>query len=226
MLGTSSPNTMRHVDSPATFAASTKSRFRSDSAWPRRMRASNAHNVSARNRIIDSCPAREVGRRDDEQRDGRDDEEDVRQEVDRSSTMPPEYAARIPSVAAINVASAPDAAPRMQRAPGAHHDLREDVAALVGRPEQVVPCRRLPCVHQAECRGVRPEMSGPISATTTMKPRMTRPTRDFGLRSSSVSQPGSRTRARRAGGSTCANSIVGWSCDIASRSSRAGRERG
>lgn len=38
--------TMRHVDSPATLAASTKSRLRSDSACPRRMRASTAQVVS------------------------------------------------------------------------------------------------------------------------------------------------------------------------------------
>ena len=45
MFGISSPKTMRRVDSPETFAACTKSRFFSDNACPRRMRASNAHSV-------------------------------------------------------------------------------------------------------------------------------------------------------------------------------------
>ena len=56
MFGISSPKTMRHVDSPATFAACTKSRFFSDSACPRRMRASNAHSVRPRTRIIVVIP--------------------------------------------------------------------------------------------------------------------------------------------------------------------------
>ena len=56
MFGISSPKTMRQVDSPATFAASTKSRFFNDSACPRRMRASNAQSTSARTRIIVHMP--------------------------------------------------------------------------------------------------------------------------------------------------------------------------
>ena len=52
MFGISSPKTMRRVDSPDAFAARTKSRFFSDSACPRRIRASNAQSTSASTRII------------------------------------------------------------------------------------------------------------------------------------------------------------------------------
>ena len=46
MFAMISPKTIRHVGSPATFAASTKSRFRSESACPRRILASTAQVVS------------------------------------------------------------------------------------------------------------------------------------------------------------------------------------
>ena len=48
MFGMNSPKTIRQVHSPATFAERTKSRLRNESAWPRRMRASNAHSVRPR----------------------------------------------------------------------------------------------------------------------------------------------------------------------------------
>ena len=74
---------MRHVDSPATFAACTKSRFFSESACPRRMRASNAQSVEAEDEHHRPHAARlQVAGDDDQQRDRRDDEEDVGQEVD------------------------------------------------------------------------------------------------------------------------------------------------
>ena len=60
-----------------------------------------------------------------------------------SSMIPPEYAARMPSVAASVVASSAADDAEDQRAARAEDDLREDVAALVGRAEEVVPRRRL-----------------------------------------------------------------------------------
>ena len=42
MFGISSKKTIRKVDSPVTLAARMKSRPRSESAWPRRIRASIA----------------------------------------------------------------------------------------------------------------------------------------------------------------------------------------
>ncbi len=56
MFGISSPKTIRQVGSPAAFAARTKSRFFSDSACPRRIRASNAQSTSARTTIIVLMP--------------------------------------------------------------------------------------------------------------------------------------------------------------------------
>ena len=48
--------TIRQVDSPATFAAWMKSRFLSDNACPRRIRASNAQSTTARTTIIVPIP--------------------------------------------------------------------------------------------------------------------------------------------------------------------------
>ena len=56
MFGTSSPSTIRDVDSPEALAASMKSRFLSDSACARRIRASNAQRTSARTTIIVPIP--------------------------------------------------------------------------------------------------------------------------------------------------------------------------
>ena len=56
MFGISSPKTMRRRDSPAAFAASTKSRFFSSSACPRRIRASNAQSTIASTPIIVLIP--------------------------------------------------------------------------------------------------------------------------------------------------------------------------
>jgi hypothetical protein len=56
MFGTSSPNTTRRVDSPAALAARMKSRFFSDNAWPRRIRASNAQRTSAMTTTIVPVP--------------------------------------------------------------------------------------------------------------------------------------------------------------------------
>ena len=56
MFGINSNSTMRQVGSPATFAARMKSRLRSVSAWPRRMRASKAHSVRPRIRIMGTVP--------------------------------------------------------------------------------------------------------------------------------------------------------------------------
>ena len=56
MFGISSLKMIRFVDSPATFAASTKSRLRNESAWARRILASNAHSVRPRIRIIATSP--------------------------------------------------------------------------------------------------------------------------------------------------------------------------
>ena len=68
---------------PATFAASTKSRFFSDSAWLRRIRASNAQSIEGEDDDHHAHAALvEVAGDDDQQRDRGDDEEDVRQEVD------------------------------------------------------------------------------------------------------------------------------------------------
>ena len=52
MFGTSSPKTTRRVDSPAAFAACTKSRLFSWSACPRRILASNAQSTTARTTAI------------------------------------------------------------------------------------------------------------------------------------------------------------------------------
>ena len=56
MFGISSKSKIRQVGSPATLAARMKSRLRSVSAWPRRMRASKAQSVRPRIRIIELEP--------------------------------------------------------------------------------------------------------------------------------------------------------------------------
>ena len=111
----------------------------------------------------------------------------------------------MPRIAAMAVASAPAAAPRSseRRAP-------TTTCEKMSLPWSVVPNR---WCHEGAWRAssrlnsvrVATEISGAISATTTMKPTHHSPMRDFGLRSSSVSQPGSgdaraaRDRRRQAG---------------------------
>ena len=56
MFGISSATTIRGVDSPDAFAAWMKSRLLSESAWPRRIRASNAQRTTARTTIIVPIP--------------------------------------------------------------------------------------------------------------------------------------------------------------------------
>ena len=103
-------------------------------------------------------------------------------EVDDLVDDATEYAAMIPSIAASVVARSAARA-EDQRAAGAEHDLREDVAALVGRAEQVVPRRRLMGGEDVEVgRDARPRSTARSAAMTTTKPTIARPIRDFRLR--------------------------------------------
>ena len=143
MFGMISPKTIRHVPSPETFAAWTKSRFRSESAWLRRMRASTAHVVRPRISTIGHGPAgREERVDDDQQRQRRDDDEDVGHRVDHVVDPPAAKAESMPSVAAIVVEITAAAKPTASEILAPQIDLREDVVALVGRAEPVLPARR------------------------------------------------------------------------------------
>ena len=94
--------------------------------------------------------ASQVGRDDDQERDRRDDEEDVREEVDDLV----DQSARVGGEDAEHRRERR----REERCGGAEnertacteHDLGEDVAALVGGAEEVVPRRRLPRREQVE----------------------------------------------------------------------------
>ena len=120
MFGISSPNTMRRVDSPATFAAWMKSRFFSVSAWPRRMRASNAQSVHAITRVIVSMP-RVCRNAVTSTRSGivGMTKNTLVMRFSRSSAMPPMYPAKTPKRVASAVATRPASTPsaRERRAP-------------------------------------------------------------------------------------------------------------
>ena len=139
-----------------------------------------------------------------------------------SSTMPPAYAAVMPSTAATSVASAPAVAPRRsdRRAP-------TTTCENTSLPWSVVPNR---WCHDGACFAARrlksfgwaTEMSGEMSAMKTMKATMRKPMRDFGLReeerepagNAEAPQPTLRarppvTRMSKTVGSICAISWTG-----------------
>ena len=132
----------------------------------------------------------------------------------------------MPRTAAIAVASAPAAKPSMseRRAPRATWEK-------MSLPWSVVPKR---WSQDGDCRaasrlksfGWSTEISGAISAMKTTKPTMASPMHDFGFRSSSTNQPGTRSRPnRRRGGAVMVTFSAGSSCDI-SRRGASGRGRG
>ena len=92
---------------------------------------------------------------DDEQRDRRDRQEDVGQEVHDLVDDPAHVCGGDAEDRGDGGGEHTGCRAEQQRAPGAEHDLREDVAALVGRPEQVVPRRRLPGREDVEVVRVR-----------------------------------------------------------------------
>ena len=117
----------------------------------------------------------------------------------RSSTFPPEYAARMPSVVASTVASSAAAAPTTsdERAPQTTCEKMSD-------PWSVVPNR---WCQDGDCRpsiseksfGLACAIHGAMIATTMIEERTMIPPRDFGLDISSFSQPGRwKRRPRRA----------------------------
>src|SRR5439155_15638349 len=219
MFGTSSPKTIRHVDSPATLAASTKSRFRSDNACPRRMRASNAQSVRPSTRIIPTMPrycryeemttsSGMVGMT----------RNTFARKLMPSSTQPPAYAARMPSTVASDIASAAAAAPSMS-------DVRvpRTTWEKMSLPWSVVPngwCHDGACFasNRENALGSCVAISGAKSATRIMNVKTTSPPRDFGFESSRRSQPGTGTRPRRAGSAGAKVAAGGssrtWICDM------------
>ena len=72
------------------------------------------------------------------------DEEDVGQEVDDLVDDPARVRGDDPEHGRERGREQRGGGTEDQRAPCSEHDLREDVASLVGRSEQVVPRRRLP----------------------------------------------------------------------------------
>ena len=134
-----------------------------------------------------------------------------------SSTMPPEYAAEMPRIAASAVAIAPAAAPSSNERRAPTDDLREDVASLVGRAEQVVPATVLARVEEVRTRSpCSTESSGAISAEHDQAEHDRRARgATSGCRASAASQPGTRASAapRRPASRPAARSI-GVICDI------------
>ncbi len=115
-----------------------------------------------------------------------------------SSTIPPEYAARIPSVVASTVASAAAAAPSTSDVRAPHMTCEK-----MSDPWSVVPKRWW---NDGDCRASSSEKSfgfpwaihGAMSARMMIPESTMIPPRDFGLESSSRSQPG-RWKRRRDG---------------------------
>ena len=194
------------------------------------MRASNAHSVRPEDQDHRRrSAALQVGRDDDQQRDRRDHEEDVGREVDerrRPSRRSRRRGCR--GVAASAVASVAAAAPEEERGARAPDDLREDVGALIGRAEEVVPATG------AAWRRAASRRSGRASRSAARRPRPAtiavstiRPKRDFGFASSSRSHSGiaeqpaparARAAAGRRAGRTLAlgaarRAATGWICD-------------
>jgi hypothetical protein len=87
---------------------------------------------------------------DDEQRDRRNHEKHVRQEVDNLVDDPAHVGGGDAERRGDDGREDAGRDAEEQRPAGAHDDLREDVAALVGRPEQMVPRRRLACGEDVE----------------------------------------------------------------------------
>src|SRR3954464_13013282 len=137
-----------------------------------------------------------------------------------SSTMPPEYAAVMPAIAAMAVASAAAAAPRSndRRAPTTTWEK-------MSLPWSVGPNR---WCHDGAWRVARmlksfgwsTEISGAINAITMTNASIARPVHDLGLRTSSSSQPGILNRPRRRGIAAGGSSAIGSSCVISSPSAR------
>ena len=153
-----------------------------------------------------------------------------------SSMIPPEYAARMPSVVASTVASSAAAAPTTsdERAPQTTCEKMSD-------PWSVVPKRWWNDGAWRPSSSENPfgsvcAIHGAMIATMMIEESTMMPPRDFGFPSSSFSQPGKRRRRRpvrsRSGPPTRAISTVaggtltdsrGWICDTATPSARAGR---
>jgi hypothetical protein len=134
-----SPNTMRHVGSPATRAARMKSRLRNESACPRRIRVSIAQARQPDDQRHHEHAGVLQERRDhDQERQDRDDEKDVREEIDHV----------VDPAAAVGGEQAEGDRDRHrdhrsnkgddERDPPAVNDLRPDVVALVGRAERIL----------------------------------------------------------------------------------------
>ncbi len=206
MFGINSKTTMRQVGSPATFAAMTKSRLRSVSAWARRMRASKAHSVRPRIRIMSSRAAvLEVGRGDDQQRDRGDHEEHVGREVDDV----------VDPAAAVGGQDA-EARREHRRERGRGGAEEERVARAPGRPARRRRCPGRWCRRSGSRRATasRPAASTPSGRASRAAARrsplrpcrraMISPMRDFGLPSSRRSHSGKPgSRRRRAAGTCC-----------------------
>ena len=92
---------------------------------------------------------------DHEQRDRRDDEEDVDEQVDDVVDEPARVGGGDAEDDREGRGEEGRAGAEQQRPARAEHDLREDVAALVGGAEEVVPRRRLPRGEQVEVVRVR-----------------------------------------------------------------------
>ena len=126
-----------------------------------------------------------------EQRDRRDDEEDVGEEVDDLVDDP----AGVGGEDAERRREQRREQRRRQRRGAASGARRATTCEKMSLPWSVVPKR---WCHDGACRvaarlksvGSATEISGAITATTTMKPTSIRPTRDFGFARSSESQPG------------------------------------
>ena len=144
MLDMISVKTIRRVDSPATLAASTKSRLRSESACPRRMRASTAQVVKPMiSTSITGPPVLHERGDHDQQRQRRDDEKDVRDEVDDVVDQAAAVGGEEPEEDGDRRREDRGERPDRKRLARAPDDLREDVVALIGGAEEEVPARRL-----------------------------------------------------------------------------------
>ena len=103
---------------------------------------------------------------------------------------------------------------------GSPHDLREDVVALVGRAEPVVPARREARERDDLVRRVLREHRREQRART-IPPKTTMPKHDFGFVRRRRTHSGERSRLRGASGS---GNAIGSMATVSSRA-RAGRGR-
>ena len=132
-----------------------------------------------------------------------------------SSTTPPMYAARMPSVVARTVARRRGRDAEEQRAARAEDDLREDVAPLVGGTEEVVPRRRLPGVEEAEARGVADRDERRDQRDHHHEQDQEEADARLGVAEQQLHPAGyGEPAARRPDRRPAPSAIVGWTCDI------------